>query len=222
MRFWTAQICQFVIRNAWRFQEKSCHMQVVIDPSFGWFCSQACSNYPSHLSPAYKEICDHTAQWLCCGRWPAALLYTFSLLTDPVTDFHGCIALYSYSGWSLCPEIGRPMVTSFLSLRASKLHQRWALRGRILAGWICAGLSRQHSTEKGLTCVRVVPWSMSEEKKACSLMDSFIIPAPAGWLILSPGSSQHNKERLYIQIFFSFLNWKQPFLILMKRSERSM
>ena len=56
MRFSTAQICQSVIRNPWRFQEKSCHMQVVVDPLFPLADSahKHASNYPFNLSPAYK------------------------------------------------------------------------------------------------------------------------------------------------------------------------
>lgn len=72
-------------------------------------------------------------------------------------------------------------------------------------GWrVCGWSPKAHQRRRK----PVVSWNMSEEKKACSLMDSFIIPAPAGWLIFSPGSSQHNKEGLYIQNLFFFFKLK--------------
>lgn len=87
MRFWTVQICPSMIRSPQRSQEKSCHVQVVVGPSFP-LAGSACRRATIILL-----ICLwHTRgsmmlQWLCCGSWPAALLCTFHLSTIPITDF---------------------------------------------------------------------------------------------------------------------------------------
>lgn len=77
--------------------EKSCHLQVVVDLLF------PLTGSAHQLAAITLLICLwHTRsvilQWLCCGSRPAALQCTFYLATAPITNFHGCLVSFSYSG----------------------------------------------------------------------------------------------------------------------------
>lgn len=154
-------------------------------------------------------------QWLCCGSWPAALLCTFYLPTVPITNLHGCIASCSYNGYSLWPESGRPW--EYLNSISDGLWKEGSLLAEIAQGCSSGTLQR-----KGW---RVCGWSpeacQRRRKPVPWWIYSLFQPLQGDWYSLHGVHSTTKRDFTYGN-FFSFLHWKQPFLILMKRSERTM
>lgn len=181
--------------------------------SFGWFCPQACSNYTSHLSLAYKEIYDSAVTML----WQLASCPAVHLLPPHSAHyrFHGCVAPFSYNGYSLWPESGRPW--EYLNSISDGLWKEGSLLAEIAQGCSSGTLQR-----KGW---RVCGWSpeacQRRRKPVPWWIYSLFQPLQGDWYSLHGVHSTTKRDFTYGN-FFSFLHWKQPFLILMKRSERTM
>lgn len=124
------------------------------------------------------------------------------------------VALTSFS-YRLCPESGRPW--EYLNYISDGLWKEGSLLAETAQGCRSGTLQR-----KGW---RVCGWSpeacQRRRKPVPWWIYSLFQPLPGDWYSLQGVQSTTKRDFTY-RNFFSFLNWKQPFLILMERSERTM